>query len=345
MTLLIAFALLSIVASFICSILEAALLSITPSYIAQQKLVNPKLHDRLSGLKEQIDQPLAAILTLNTVAHTVGATGVGAQVAIVFGSGYLGIASAVMTLLILVLSEIIPKTMGARYWPVIAPFLPITLNSLIALLKPFIWLSDQIMKLFGGGGHEHDIRQEIKALTLLGMELKKLDEDERRVIANILDLHDMKVKDIMTPRTVCEFARPGEPLSSFIERVKVGQFSRYPVLDSNEVPLGMIFRYELLNIDWQHTVSDLMRPVEVVSEKLSVEALMSQLIHDRQHMRLVYDEYGVWLGLVTLEDVIEAVIGQPIMDETDDVPSMRRFARRRWQYRQKYFSGSQAKGS
>lgn len=146
----------------------------------------------------------------------------------------------------------------------------------------------------------------------------------------------------MTPRTVCEVARPDELLSSFIERVKVGQFSRYPVLDSNEVPMGMVFRHELLNIDWQKTVSDLMKPVEVVSEKLSVEALMSQLIHDRQHMRLVYDEYGVWLGLVTLEDVIEAVIGQPIMDETDDVASMRHLARRRWQYRQRYFSGGKA---
>jgi len=342
MTLLIAFALLSIAVSFICSVLEAALLSITPSYIAQQKLVNPRLHDRLSHLKEQIDQPLAAILTLNTVAHTVGATGVGAQVAIVFGSGYLGIASAVMTLLILVLSEIIPKTIGARYWPVIAPFMPITLNSLITLLRPFIWLSDQIMKLFGGGGHEPDIRQEIKALTVLGREQDKLDDDEQRVIGNILDLHDVKVKDIMTPRTVCEVARPDELLSSFIERVKVGQFSRYPVLDGNEVPMGMVFRHELLNIPWQKTVSDLMKPLEVVSEKLSVEALMSQLIHDRQHMRLVYDEYGVWLGLVTLEDVIEAVIGQPIMDETDDVASMRHLARRRWQYRQRYFSGGQA---
>ena len=254
----------------------------------------------------------------------------------------MGIASAVMTLLILVLSEIIPKTIGARYWPVIAPFMPITLNSLIALLRPFIWLSDQIMKLFGGGGHEPDIRQEIKALTVLGREQDKLDDDEQRVIGNILDLHDVRVKDIMTPRTVCEVARPDELLSSFIERVKVGQFSRYPVLDGNEVPMGMIFRHELLNIQWQKTVSDLMKPVEVVSEKLSVEALMSQLIHDRQHMRLVYNEYGVWLGLVTLEDVIEAVIGQPIMDETDDVPSMRRLARRRWQYRQRYFSGGQA---
>ena len=338
MSLLIAFAVLSIAVSFICSILEAALLSITPSYIAQQKLSRPKLYDQLKVLKDKIDQPQAASLTLNTVAHTVGATGVGAQVTIVFGDGYLGIASAVMTVLILILSEIMPKTIGARYWPQLAPILPFVLNSMITLLKPFIWLSDQIMKLFGGGQHEHDLRQEIKALTVLGRELNKLDEDEQRVIANILDLHDIKVRDIMTPRTVCETASPEESLDAFAERVKVGQFSRYPVLDKDEAPLGIAFRYDMLDITDQQTVADIMKPVKVISDKMSAEQLMTQLMHERQHMCLVYDEYGSWLGLVTMEDVIETIIGQPIMDETDDIPNMRRFAKRRWEHKLKNLS-------
>ncbi|MDX5408288.1 MAG: CNNM domain-containing protein [Chromatiaceae bacterium] len=338
MSLLIAFAVLSIAVSFICSILEAALLSITPSYIAQQKLSRPKLYEQLKVLKDKIDQPLAAILTLNTVAHTVGATGVGAQVTIVFGDGYLGIASAVMTVLILILSEIMPKTIGARYWPQLAPILPFVLNSMITLLKPFIWLSDQIMKLFGGSQHEHDLRQEIKALTVLGRELNKLDEDEQRVIANILDLHDIKVRDIMTPRTVCETASPEESLDAFAERVKVGQFSRYPVLDKDEAPLGIAFRYDMLDITDQQTVADIMKPVKVISDKMSAEQLMTQLMHERQHMCLVYDEYGSWLGLVTMEDVIETIIGQPIMDETDDIPNMRRFAKRRWEHKLKHLS-------
>ena len=338
MSLLIAFAVLSIAVSFICSILEAALLSITPSYIAQQKIQKPKLYEELKVLKDKIDQPLAAILTLNTVAHTVGATGVGAQVTLVFGDGYLGIASAVMTLLILVLSEIIPKTIGARYWPALAPILPLTLKIMITVLRPFIWLSDQIMKLFGGGTHEHDLRQEIKALTVLGREMNKLDEDEQRVIANILDLHDIKVRDIMTPRTVCESASPDEPLEQFAERVKIGQFSRYPVIDKEESPLGIVFRYDMLNITDQQVVADLMKPVKVISDKMSAEHLMTQLMHERQHMCLVYDEYGTWLGLVTMEDVIETIIGQPIMDETDDIPNMRRFAKRRWEHRLKNLS-------
>lgn len=338
MSLLIAFVVLSIAVSFVCSILEAALLSITPSYIAQQKLTRPKLYEQLKVLKDKIDQPLAAILTLNTVAHTVGATGVGAQVTVVFGDGYLGIASAVMTILILVLSEIMPKTIGARYWPKLTPILPFILNGMITILKPFIWLSDQIMKLFGGGHHEHDLRQEIKALTVLGRELNKLDEDEQRVIANILDLHDIKVRDIMTPRTVCETASPEEPLEKFAERVKVGQFSRYPVLDKDEAPMGIAFRYDMLDITDQKTVADLMKPVKVISDKMSAEQLMAQLMHDRQHMCLVYDEYGTWLGLVTMEDVIETIIGQPIMDETDDIPNMRRFAKRRWEHKLKNLS-------
>ncbi len=335
MSLLIAFVVLSISVSFICSILEAALLSITPSYIAQQKLVRPVLYEKLKVLKDKIDQPLAAILTLNTVAHTVGATGVGAQVTVVFGDGYLGIASAVMTLLILVLSEILPKTIGARYWPKLAPVLPAFLNGMIFILKPFIWMSDQIMKLFGGGQHEHDLRQEIKALTILGRELNKLDEDEQRVIANILDLHDVKVRDIMTPRTVCETARPDEKLADLVERVKKDQFSRYPVIDNDESPLGLVFRYDMLDIKDNLTAADIMKPVKIISDKISAEQLMSQLMREQQHLCLVYDEYGSWLGLVTMEDVIEAIIGQPIMDETDDIPNMRRFAKRRWEHKQK----------
>ena len=336
MTLLIAFAVLSILISFICSILEAALLSLTPSFIAQQKADRPKLYERLKVLKDKVDQPLAAILTLNTVAHTVGATGVGAQVTVVFGNGYVGVASAVMTVLILVLSEILPKTIGARYWRALAPYLPPLLGAMILMLKPFILLSDMIMRLFGGKEPEHDIRQEIKALTLLGRELKSLDEDEQRVISNILDLHEIKVRDIMTPRVVCEFVGPKVSISDFIGRVAVSQFSRYPVIDADEQPLGVVFRYDLVGAQQNDApVETLMKPVKVAQDTLSVEALMSQMMNEQQHMCLVYDEFGSWGGLVTMEDIIEAILGKAILDETDDIPNMRRFARRLWENRLK----------
>lgn len=144
-----------------------------------------------------------------------------------------------------------------------------------------------------------------------------------------------QVRDIMTPRTVCEYAKPDEPLAELLERVKKDQYSRYPVLDDDEAPLGIVFRYDMLEFAEGQTAADIMKPVKIIPDKLSVEQLMSQLIRERQHLALVYDEYGSWMGLVTMEDVIEAIIGQPIMDETDDIPNMRRFAKRRWEHKQK----------
>lgn len=239
-----------------------------------------------------------------------------------------------MTILILVLSEILPKSIGARYWPTLAPFLPSLLGGMIMLLKPFILLSDLMMRMFGGKAPEHDIRQEIKALTVLGRELNKLDEDEQRVISNILDLHEIKLRDIMTPRVVCESAAPNDSIGAFKLRVAESQFSRYPVLGEDESPLGVVFRYDVLTAtDDALPVTEIMKPLKVVQETMSVESLMTQLMHEQQHMCLVYDEFGSWRGLVTLEDILETIIGKPILDETDDIPSMRRLAKRRWEHR------------
>lgn len=334
---LIVIAVLSISLSFICSLLEASLLTLTPSHIVKYKYSKPDLYQKLRKLKDRIDQPLAAILTLNTVAHTFGAAGVGAQVGIVFGDGYLGIVSAIMTFLILVLSEIIPKTLGARYWQVLVPILPVTLNGLIFVLKPFIMLSDQITDWMGAGAaHDVDLRSEIKALTNLGRDTDQLDEDERRVIANILDLHEVKIKDIMTPRTVCEYLGSEATVGEVLEELRDTAFSRYPVLDDNEHPQGIVFRAELLDADPEIPLSELVKPVKIVTDDVSAESVLTSFLAEHQHMSLVYDQYGTWLGLVTMEDVLETILGQPIMDETDDIPNMRRFARKRWENRLKH---------
>ncbi|EAQ32242.1 CNNM domain-containing protein [Idiomarina baltica] len=335
MFLLIVFAFIAIGISFLCSMLEASLLSITPSYIAGLKEQRPKLHKQLSKLKQTIDRPLAAILTLNTIAHTAGAAGVGAQVGVVFGDGYLGAASAVMTLLILILSEIIPKTIGAKFWRSLAPLLPGILNFLITSLKPFIWLSDQITKRIGANEADIDVRSEIKAMATMGLEQNALDEDERRVIWNILDLHDIRVKQVMTPRTVCETVRPDMTIGEFYKHTKQLPFSRFPVIDADEEPHGILFRSDALEADQETTLAELTRPVEIVTETVSVEALMAHLLQERQHMCLVYDEHGSWLGLITLEDIIETILGTPIMDETDNIASLRRYARQRWDKRLK----------
>lgn len=336
MTLLVAFATLSIGVSFLCSILEAALLSITPSFVARQKETRPRLHERLQRLKDHVDQPLAAILTTNTVAHTVGATGVGAQVTVVYGETWLGAASAIMTLLILILSEIIPKTLGARYWPQLAPYLPPVLNVMILVLKPFIWLSDQLTRMLGGGAPQTDVREELKAMASVGREVDLLDEGEQRVIVNVIDLHKKNVRDIMVPRTVCVWARPDEPIDVFRERLKQHRFSRFPVIGESESPEGLILSHTLVNLPPRaRVVGDLVGPATVVNDTSSVEQTMNLMIKSRQQMCLVYDEYGTWQGLVTMEDALEALLGESISDEHDRVVDMRRYAQARWEHRRR----------
>ena len=335
MTLLIAFAFLAIGVSFLCSVLEAVLLSITPSYIVSLKETKPALYKRLSILKERIDQPLAAILTLNTVAHTFGAAGVGAQVAIVFGDGYLAASSAILTFMVLILSEIIPKTLGAKYWDKLAPFLPPILNGMILMLKPFIMLSDVITLSLGKETPKTDIRSQIKALTKLGRERKMLDDDEQRVIANILDLHEKQLRSILTPRTVCKYIKLDSLVGDNKEMLRETSFSRYPILDENDHPQGVVFRSELLDADEKTPISELMVSIQVFKETDSAETALTTLLKEHQHMGIVFDEYGTWLGLITMEDIFETLLGLTIMDETDDIPNLRRHARRRWEHRMK----------
>jgi CBS domain containing-hemolysin-like protein len=336
MATLIIIAVVSISISFFCSLLEASLLSLTPSHIIRYKEVKPELYKKLRRLKDRIDQPLAAILTLNTVAHTFGAAGVGAQVGVVFGDGYLGAASAIMTFAVLIISEIIPKTIGAKNWQAFVPMLPTTLNAMIFLLKPFIMMSDKLTEWLGGSEPDIDLRSEIKALTKLGRDTDQLDEDERRVIANILDLHEVRIKDVMTPRMVCEYLLGDEKVKDVLNKLNTTAFSRYPVLDQAEHPLGVVFRSELLMADPETLVADLVKPVKITNDEASVESVLTDFLNEHQHMNLVYDQYGTWLGLVTMEDVLETILGQAIMDETDDIPNMRRFARKRWENRLKH---------
>jgi CBS domain containing-hemolysin-like protein len=237
--------------------------------------------------------------------------------------------------LVLVLSEIIPKSLGAKHWIRLAPFMPAILNGMILILKPFIIFSDWIMRRMGGSAPESDIRAEIKALTTLGRENDTLDEDERRVIANILDLHEVKLGKIMTPRTVCEYVCGGTTAGQNRTMLRDTAFSRYPVLDETEHPQGVVFRSEMLDADPETKVEDLLKPVKIFTDDLSTEDALSTLLKEHQHLVLIYDEYGTWLGLVTMEDILETILGTPIIDETDDIPNMRRHARRRWEHRLK----------
>lgn len=333
MALLIAFAILSIGFSFLCSVLEAALLSITPSYIASLKSDNPTLFSRLRKLKDNIDDPLSAILTLNTIAHTVGATGVGAQVAVVFGEAWLGVASGVMTLAILIFSEIIPKTIGARYWRGLAPRLPLVLGFMMKCLLPFIWVSKQITRRIGSSEPDVDVRAEISALAEIGRDQQALDNDERRMIQNVLRFHEIKVSSVMTPRTVCQTIAPGITVEAFREKVRTGPFSRYPMIDEEGEALGYIHRSDLIGMSDEDDLNDVLREAKRVKGNTNIELVFADMLRERQHLAVVYDELGTWLGIVTLEDILETLLGTEIMDETDNVSNLRRYAKQRWSRR------------
>ncbi|MGO2263046.1 CNNM domain-containing protein [Halomonas sp.] len=330
MVLLTIIVILTISASFLCSILEASLLSITPSYIAQLKEERPKLHKALDTLKANIDRPLAAILTLNTIANTAGATGIGAQVAAIFGDVYVAVASAVMTILILVFSEIIPKTLGANYWRRLAPFLPPILNTLMVVLMPFIWLSKMITQRLGEADEGIDVRSEIKVLARAGLEEKVMDNDETRTITNILNLHEIPVTKAMTPRAVSETVTPEMTVSAFDERFGKLSFTRYPVMDANEQALGYVHKLDVYHAEPGQTMQTLMHPMGTIADSASVEQVFTDMLTSRHHMRVIHDEHGTWLGIITLEDVIETILGQDIVDETDKIQNLRNHAKQRW---------------
>lgn len=335
MVLLIFIVVISIAVSFLCSILEASLLSLTPTFISQQKSRSPQLYIALKALRDKIDRPLVAILTLNTIAHTAGAAGVGAQVTALYGSHYLGIASAIMTILILILSEIIPKVLGAKYWRKIAPALPKILNPMILLLRPFIWLSDRILRIIGNHKEEINLRAEIKALSQLAKELGKIETKEQQVIANVLDLNEVDITSIMTPRVVTTAIKPDIDPESLTDLIERHQFSRYPIIDDAENPLGIFFRHDLLKVAQEgERIMDLAEEPLVFPDTISVKNAFRKLLDEQQHLAFIYDEYGTWLGIITLEDILERLIGEEILDEHDIVPDMRLLAKKRWESRQ-----------
>ncbi len=330
MFLLILFATLAITVSFICSVMEAALLSITPSYIAQLEEKSPKWHKRVSALKQNIDTPLAAILTLNTIAHTVGAAGVGAQVAAMYGQAYLGLASGVMTLAILVLSEILPKTIGAKYWKELVPSMCITLHVMIVILKPFLIVSDMIMGLFGDV-RESDVRDEIRALSKIGRDEKVLDDNQYRVICNVVHLQSVTVGDVMTPRTVVHTVKPGTTIKEFDKLLTSSPFSRFPIIDESEQRyLGYIHKSSSYKAKDSDVVEAFARPMRSFSPDARLETVLSFMLEDRNHMALVIDEYENWDGIITMEDIIETILGKEILDETDQVADLRLYAKMKW---------------
>ncbi len=339
MTLLIIYVLVALGFSFLCSIAEAVLLSVTSAHIALLEKNESSAGELLRQLKDDINKPLAAILTLNTIAHTIGAAGAGAQAAAVFGNAYVGIASAILTLLILVFSEIIPKTLGAHYWRQLAPFTAFVLKYLIIVLYPFVKLSE---KLTRGLSHEPTLsgfsREEFAVMADLSSSEGQLAEQESHILKNLLLLRETKVSDAMTPRTVIFSLSQATTVEEFFHKHDQIPFSRVPIYeDEPEKITGFVFRSDLLLAQARGNNESLLknyrRDITAVLETLSLSQVFNELLTLRVHMMLVVDEYGGVEGIITLEDVLETLLGLEIVDEKDDTVDMQKEARKLWKRR------------
>ncbi len=335
MTLLILFVVLAIGVSFLCSILEAVLLSITPSFVEAAEEERPRLAKKLRGLRADIERPLAAILSLNTISHTVGATGAGAQAAVVFDDAGVGIFSAALTFGILVLSEIIPKTLGATYWRGLAPLAVRVLPWLIVIQLPLVWMSQAITRLLTGGERHAEVsRHEITALTTAGQRLGVVEEDETRVVTNLFRLPEISTKEIMTPRTVIEYLSADETIGAFVASRDTFPVSRLIVTgESIDDVKGFVLTRELflagLRGGKDQPVSEFTREIQRLPEKTDLDTLFDLLMENEAHIALVEDEYGGTAGLVTMEDVIETLLGAEIVDENDEAEDLQKLARSR----------------
>ena len=335
--LLIVYILVALVFSFICSIAEAVLLSITPSYIEHLQQEQPKRATLLKKLRlDNVDRSLAAILTLNTIAHTVGAIVAGAKATVVLGNAWIGLFSALMTLAILFFSEIIPKTIGAVYWEKLASVTALFVRWLTKVLYPLIWVSEGLTKLISRGKQQHIFsREEFLAMAGLGKKTGDIDEHESRIIDNLFRLGSLKTKDIMTPRRVIQYLQENDQINDVFDQVVSTKFSRIPVY-SNDIDdiTAFVLKDDVLMAQaqgqesWQ--LKQIQREMVCVLDEMSLPNLLETLLNQRQHIALVVDEYGDTRGLVTLEDLVETLLGLEIMDEVDQVQNMQSFAREQW---------------
>ncbi len=342
MVLLILYLFIALFFSFLCSLLEASLLSITPSFIAARVNENKSYGKTLKRFKENVDLPLAAILTLNTFAHTIGAAGVGAQAQEIWGSEYLSIISAVLTIIILIFSEIIPKTLGASYWKKLAPFTAKTLLVLIySPLYPFIIMSKFITKILNKNKQDDVLsRAEFQAMAEIGVQEGIFEKEESRILMNLMKFNYIVVKSIMTPRTVVVAAPEDNTIEGLFETSDRIRVSRIPIYKENiDNVTGYVLKDDLMEyiIDKRSEIQlkSLSRNLMVVNEKMPIIRLFYKFIQEKEHIAMVVGEYGEMSGIVTMEDVIETLLGAEIMDELDNVEDMQKQAMLIWQKRAK----------
>ena len=339
MTLLIVYLSIAIGVSFICSILEAVLLSITPSYIAQvNRSGNSGGGKVLSHVKGNLDQSIASILILNTFAHTMGAAGVGAQAIRVFGEKWETLIAFLLTLAILYLSEIIPKTIGATFWRSLAIPCAYIIRILVKLVYPLVWLSTHLTKLFSSKHSNETSREEVLAVASLSYKDGAIVSQENELVENILKMRDADTKDILTPRSVVHAFDENMKIVDALNAEQTENFTRIPIYkDSIDNITGVIIKNNL----YQHerkgngdaSLKDIASPLFRISESFPVLNLLDLFIKRSEHIFLVEDQFGQTAGIVTLEDAIETFLGQEIVDESDKVADMQKLAKAKYRQR------------
>jgi CBS domain containing-hemolysin-like protein len=338
MTLLLVYLLIAIGVSFLCSILEAVLLSVTPSYVAMLTDEKRRGGAIVSRVRQRLDESLAAILILNTFAHTMGAFGVGTQALQLFGPQWETLIAVLLTLAILYLSEIIPKTLGATFWRTLAVPAAFLILWLVKLVYPLVWISTRLTKLSGPRDEHSVTREEIIAMASLGKKGGALISRENEYLSNVLSLREVTTAKVLTPRTVVHTLQQNTTVSAALDEDETQQFSRIPIYgeDIDDIT-GKVLRNDLLfaERDGRGTepVKNFAKSIIRVSEQLPVHQLLDLMIKGSVHLCLVEDEFGQTSGIVTLEDAIETLLGREIIDESDTVTDMQALARDKYRER------------
>ena len=332
--------LISIGLSALCSTLEATLLSTPLSYITGLEEQGVKGATRLKRLKQNSDRPISAILCLNTIANTVGASIVGSLVYEVYGDALVGIFSTVFTLAILIFSEIIPKTIGTSYWRTLALPASVIINAMIFISFPLVWVLEKMQRLISSRSTQVSVsREDISAMVSVATEEDVIEKEEKKMIQNLLKLDEVTAHEIMTPSAVVEMAEADMTIREFYESDNT--HSRILVYDpdNDEYVMGYVLRQTVLEKmaedSFDMPLKDIIRPILTFSEEDSVSDIWEKLLEKKEHISVIIDEYGSMRGIVTMEDVIETMLGQEIVDETDEVVDMQEYAKEQWEKAQK----------
>lgn len=322
--------------SFLCSVLESVLMSTPISFITMREDEGYRPAKRMKEYKTDSSRPIAAILSLNTIANTIGAAGVGRQATLVFGSEWFGLVSAVTTILILIFSEIIPKTIGTSHWKSLMGFSTATVHVLIILMFPVVWCIEQFQRLIGKRKSETAIsREEIGAMADVAEESGELDDDENEIIQNLINIDKLTASEAMTPRVVASIAPESMTVKAFCSDSRFYNHSRIPVYDDNaEYITGYVLRMDALQCmaedRFDTVMGELRRDIESFQEDTPISDIWDSMLRSKEQISVIINEYGSFQGVLTMEDIIETVLGDEIVDERDVVVDMQQLARDKW---------------